>query len=196
VATRAFVYEDPCSQYFLVNSEPARVSTPANEQDAPGWAASAGAVSADNQLVGLTLQGRSKATVVLEALHVRVVQSGPALPWNRYAMGSGCGGGVDTKSFAVNLDAGRPTVTPKAGQRDFPYSISESDPEVFYVKAGASAHSVSWYLELEWSSGDKRGVQRIDDHGKPFRTSGSAGRPAYHYPLGSAAWETDPGPGE
>ncbi|MGW7411551.1 helix-turn-helix domain-containing protein [Streptomyces sp. NPDC054863] len=188
-AVRPFVYETPCSQYFLVDAPPQRVAPPPGEQEAPGWAASYKAVSADDQLVALTLQGRSKETVVLEALHVRVVRSSAPLPWNRYAAGVGCGGNVDTKSFTVDLDAGRPVTAPHAGQRDFPYKISETDPEVFYVKARARAQDVTWYLELEWSSGGKRGIQRIDNHGTPFRTSGSAGRPEYVHPLGSTAWE-------
>ncbi|MFD5350791.1 helix-turn-helix domain-containing protein [Streptomyces sp. NPDC058657] len=189
-AVRPYVYETPCSQYFLVDSKPQKVAPPPSEQDAPGWAASYKAVSADEQLIALTLQGRSKETVVLEALHVRVVRSEAPLPWTRYATGVGCGGNVDTKSFTVDLDAGRPATVPHAGQRDFPYKVSETDPEVFYVKASTRAHAVSWYLELEWSSGGQRGVQRIDaGGGTPFRTSGSVGRPTYHHPLGSSAWE-------
>jgi hypothetical protein len=123
---------------------------------------------------------------------VRVVQKGAPLAWNDYAMGVGCGGGVSTKSFDVDLDAGLPDVTPKDGQRDFPYKVSESDPEVFYVTAHAQAHDVSWYLELDWSSGSRHGTVRIDDRGKLFRTSGNAGRPAYDYPLGGSEWETAP----
>ncbi|GHH42014.1 transcriptional regulator [Streptomyces candidus] len=189
-AVRPYVYETPCSQYFLVDSRPQKVAPPPSEQDAPGWAASYRAVPADEQLIALTLQGRSKETVVLEALHVRVVRSEAPLPWTRYATGVGCGGNVDTKSFTVDLDAGRPATVPHAGQRDFPYKVSETDPEVFYVKASARAHAVSWYLELVWSSGGRRGVERIDaGGGKPFRTSGSVGRPTYHHPLGSSAWE-------
>jgi hypothetical protein len=187
---RPFVYESPCSQYFLVDVKPQYVSPPPGEQDAPGWVASLGAVPADEQLVALTLQGRSKETVVLEALHVRVVRSEAPLPWTRYATGVGCGGNVDTKSFAVDLDAGRPAAAPHAGQRDFPYKVSETDPEVFYVKARTRAHAVSWYLELVWSSGGRRGVERIDaGGGRPFRTSASAGRATYQYPLGASAWE-------
>ncbi|MFF0746492.1 hypothetical protein ACFYVL_39470 [Streptomyces sp. NPDC004111] len=188
VATRPYVYENPCSQYFLVDSDPARVGPPPNEQDAPGWAAANGAVSADEQVVALTFQGRSRDTVVLEAMHVRVVKNEPPLTWNRYATGVGCGGQVDTKSFAVDLDAGRPVTAPTNGQRDFPYKVSEADPEVFYVKARTGTQSVSWYLEVEWSRGGQRGVQKVDDHGKPFRTSGSAGRPEYQYPPGASKW--------
>ncbi|MGW1761573.1 hypothetical protein [Streptomyces mirabilis] len=82
-------------------------------------------------MLALTVQGTGKATVVLDGLHVRVVGKNAPLAWNDYATGIGCGGGVETKSFAVALDAGRPVTTPKAGQRDFPYKVSESDPEVF-----------------------------------------------------------------
>ena len=66
--------------------------------------------------------------------------------------------------------------------------MSESDPEVFYILADARAHDVRWYLELDWSSGDRKGTVRIDDQGRPFRTSGNAGRPAYDYPLGASEW--------
>lgn len=91
-------------------------------------------------MLALTVQGTGKATVVLDGLHVRVVGKNAPLAWNVYAMGVGCCGGEETKSFAVDLDAGRPVITPKAGQRDFPYEVSESDPEVFYVFGDARAH--------------------------------------------------------
>ncbi len=103
-------------------------------------------------------------------------------------MGNGCGGLVDTGSFDVSLDLANPLVTPVSGQRDFPYSVSESDPEVFKVNAHTSGHDVSWYLELEWSSGARQGTVRVDDHGKPFRTSASRDSSYYAYPLGGDGW--------
>ncbi len=145
-----------------------------------------GGVAGGRQLLAVTVQGAGKATVVLDELHVRVVEKSAPLAWNDFAMGVGCGGGVDTAAFGVDLDAGQPAVSPKAGQRDFPYKVSESDPEVFHIFADARAHNVSWYLELEWSSGGKQGTLRIDDRGNPFRTSGNVGRPAYNYPLGDS----------
>ena len=188
VVTNPYKFESPCSQHYLVNREPAHVTPPPNESDARGWVSAQGGVAGGQQMVALTVQGTGKATVVLDALHVRVVQKGAPLAWNDYTMGVGCGGGVQTASFHVDLDAGRPAAQPKAGQRDFPYKVSESDPEVFYVFGNAQAHDVSWYLELDWSSGTKSGTVRIDDRGKPFRTSGNVGRPAYDYPLGGSEW--------
>ncbi|MFD8213796.1 helix-turn-helix domain-containing protein [Streptomyces sp. NPDC059697] len=190
VAANPYKWEGPCSQHYLVNRKAAQVPPPPNESDARGWVTALGGVAGQEQMLALTVQGTGKATVVLDGLHVRVVGKDVPLAWNDYAMGVGCGGGVETKSFAVDLDAGRPVTTPKAGQRDFPYKVSESDPEVFYVFADARAHDVSWYLELDWSSGAHSGTVRIDDNGKPFRTSGNVGRPAYDYPLGGSEWET------
>ncbi|MGW3668704.1 helix-turn-helix domain-containing protein [Streptomyces sp. NPDC005141] len=195
VAVDPYKFDDPCSQHYLVNRPAPQVPPPPNESDARGWVTALGGVPSGEQMLALTVQGTGKATVVLKALHVRVLDKGAPLAWNDYAMGVGCGGGVETKSFTVDLDAGRPAITVKGGQRNFPYKVSESDPEVFYVFADAQAHNVSWYLELDWSSGTRSGTVRVDDHGKPFRTSGSVGRPAYDYPLGGSEWRTAPPPG-
>ncbi|MFE7077797.1 helix-turn-helix domain-containing protein [Streptomyces sp. NPDC057620] len=188
VAVNPYKWDSPCSQHYLFDREPEKVPPPPSEPDARGWVNALGGVAAGQQMIALTVQGTGKATVVLDDLHVRVVDKSAPLAWNDFAMGVGCGGGVETTSFGVNLDAGRPDTSPKAGQRDFPYKVSESDPEVFYVFADARTYNVSWYLELEWSSGGKKGTVRVDDDGSPFRTSGNVGRPAYDYPLGDSAW--------
>jgi plasmid maintenance system antidote protein VapI len=188
VAVNAYKFDSPCSQHYLVDREPEQVPPPPSEQDARGWVGALGGIAAGQQMLALTVQGTGSATVVLDALHVRVVGKSAPPAWNDFAMGVGCGGGVETTAFETDLDAGRPTLSPRKGQRDFPYKVSESDPEVFYIFADARAHNVSWYLELDWSSGDRHGTVRIDDSGSPFRTSGNVGRPAYNYPLGGSEW--------
>ncbi|MEU3684562.1 helix-turn-helix transcriptional regulator [Streptomyces sp. NPDC030592] len=190
VATNPYYWYLPCDHAFLVDRSPENVPKPPPQQGAVGWAAPLKAVSANRQEVVLTVQGTGPETVILEDLHVRVVSSGPALDWNQYVMGNGCGGQVDTKSFDVSLDLGTPTATPIGGQRDFPYSVSESDAEVFHVTAHTSGQDVRWYLELEWSSGGRHEVTRVDDHGRPFRTSASRDASYYAYPLGGdGGWE-------
>jgi hypothetical protein len=174
----------------LIDRPPTKVAPPPTENDATAWVAAHGAVSSGEQYVTLTVQGTGKETVVVESLTVRSDKRSP-LAWNDYAMGYpgvGCGGGVPTRSFTVALDAARPAVVPEAGHRNFPFKVSESDPEVYYIRADASAYDVSWYLELKWSSGARHGTLRIDDHGRPFRTSGNNGRPAYEFPLGGSGW--------
>ncbi|MCX4984828.1 helix-turn-helix transcriptional regulator [Streptomyces sp. NBC_00572] len=188
VATAPHTWEGPCTQHYLLDREPEQVPPPPTEQDAPGWIAALDAVPGGDQLLRLTVQGTGKQTVVLEALHVRVVSKKAPLAWNDYVMGVGCGGSVSTKAFAVDLDAGRPTAVPVGGQRTFSYKTSESDPVIVNVAARAQAHDVSWYLELVWSSGKEHGTLRVDDDGRPFRTSGNLARPAYAYPLGWTEW--------
>ncbi|MFC7915224.1 helix-turn-helix domain-containing protein [Streptomyces sp. NPDC057386] len=188
VGVRPYVYDTPCSQHFLVDSEPEQVGPPAGEQDAPRWSDAYGAVSSTEQEIAVTVQGTGPETVVLEALHVRIVSKGKPLAWNDYSMGVGCGGDVETASFTVDLDEGSPTVAVGGARHGFPYKVSESDPEVFYVTARTVAHDVRWELTLDWSSGSRRGTVRIDDDGKPFRTSAGEGRPGYDYPLGGNEW--------
>ncbi|MFG2964657.1 helix-turn-helix domain-containing protein [Streptomyces sp. NPDC048288] len=191
VNTQPYSWESPCSQHYLIDRAPADVAPPPLETDATAWVSAHQAVSSGEQYVTLTVQGTGKESVVLESLAVRTVDRSAPLAWNDYAMGYpgvGCGGNVPTRSFTVALDAMRPAVVPEAGHRDFPFKVSESDPEVFYVTADASAYSVGWYLELSWSSGSRHGTLRIDDKGRPFRTSGNNGRPAYEFPLGGEAW--------
>ncbi|CAL9491409.1 hypothetical protein SUDANB105_03227 [Streptomyces sp. enrichment culture] len=188
VVTRPYAWESPCSQHYLIDSPPDAVHPPPTEQDAPAWVAAERAVSSGEQYVTLTVQGTGAETVVLDSLKVRVVGRGAPLPWNDYAMGVGCGGSVPKRPFTIALDAARPTVEAVAGGRDFPLKVSESDPEAIHITADASAYDVRWYLELAWSSGSRSGTLRIDDEGKPFRTSGNNGRPAYDFPLGGSGW--------
>ncbi|QTZ90317.1 helix-turn-helix domain-containing protein [Streptomyces auratus] len=188
VDVRPYSWEDPCSQRYLVDRDPGEMPPPPAEQVARGWISALGAVSADSQLVQLSVQGAGDETVVLHALRVRVVGSSAPPAWNAYSMGVGCGGGITPKVFGVSLDAAQPRIAPQNGQRDFPYKVSERDPEVFKVIARAGARDVRWYMELEWSSGNRHGTLRIDDNGEPFHTSGMAGRPQYDYPLGGSKW--------
>ncbi|MEU2897210.1 helix-turn-helix domain-containing protein [Streptomyces sp. NPDC001273] len=191
VRAEPYAWESPCSQRYLIDRPAGRVGPPPTEQDAPAWAGAAGAVPSGKQYLRLTVQGTSAETVVVEDLTVRIAGKRTPLAWNDFAMGYpgvGCGGGVPTRAFTVALDAARPALTPESGHRDFPFKVSESDPEVYYITADASAYDVDWYLELKWSSGSRGGTLTVDDKGRPFRTSGNNGRPAYEFPLGGEGW--------
>ncbi|MGE9697028.1 helix-turn-helix domain-containing protein [Streptomyces sp. CH6] len=184
----AHAWEDPCSPRYLVHSGPEEVPPPPTEGDAAGWARALGAVPAGEQRIAVTLQGRGAETVVLNAMRVRALRSGPPLAWDAYIMGVGCGGNVPAEGFTTDLDAPRPELKPLSGQRDFPYKVSASDPEVFYVTARTSAHDVTWCLEIDWSSGDRHGTLRVTDAGTPFRTAPAKGRPTWRQPPGDTAW--------
>jgi hypothetical protein len=189
VVTQPFAWPDPCSPAYLVNRPPAQVPARPEEQDAPNWARRLGAVTADNQYVEVTVQGTGPRTVVLRDLSVRVRSRGAPLQWNVYRMGEGCGGGVGTGYFELDLDRLHPVLVGRDGQHLLPLKVSESDPEVLYVAAHTDRHDVSWDLELDWSSGSRQGRLRIDDNGRPFRTSAGNDQKAYYPPdAGDTGW--------
>ncbi|MFE9700193.1 helix-turn-helix domain-containing protein [Streptomyces sp. NPDC006270] len=193
----SYNWAEPCGQHYLVNRGPDELDPPPAPQDRRGWAESYGGVDAGNMLLQLTVQGTSREAVVLKGMNVRVVSRKAPLPWSAYLMGNGCGSGIMPQTFASHLDAGHPTLRPVSGTQgdtvvpavDFPYKVSSEDVEVFNLDMKAVGYDVSWYLELEWSSGGKEGTLRIDDHGKPFRTSGMKGRPEYVYGNEESGWE-------
>jgi hypothetical protein len=104
-------------------------------------------------------------------------------------MEQGCGGSLSERYFAVDLDKDRPVAHSVAGNDagtpipavSLPYRVSSTDPEVLLVTARTEACACDWYLELDWSSQGRTGTVRIDDRGRPFRTSGIKGLPRYWY---------------
>ncbi|MFE5960381.1 helix-turn-helix domain-containing protein [Streptomyces rubiginosohelvolus] len=197
VSISSYNWEEPCGQHYLVNQGPDELDPPPAPQDRRGWAESYGGVEAGNTRLQLTVQGTSREAVVLKGMNVRVVSRKAPLPWSAYLMGNGCGSGITPQTFASNLDAGHPTLRAVPGTQgdievpavDFPYKVSSEDVEVFNLDMKAVSYDVSWYLELEWSSGGKEGTLRIDDRGKPFRLSGMKGRPEYVHGGPGYGWE-------
>lgn len=198
------LWQGGCGHTYVVDRAPRAVAPPPVAADSGAWAQTHGAVHGGEALVRITLQGRSPSdAVVLHALHVRVVERAAPLPWNAYRMDSGCGGAVTPRHFAVDLDRPRPLARPVDGLDasgaevrtipavSFPYKVTASDPEELLVSARTAGCDCRWYLELEWSAGGRSGTARITDGGKPFRTSGTRGRPAYVYDSIEGLWITD-----
>lgn len=183
------VWEIGCDHDYVIDKAPKEVPPPPVQQDAGAWAATQHAVHGGQTNVEISVQGRSSTAVVLEALRVRVVgRTAPALG-TAYSMAQGCGGDITPRYFGVNLDAHRPLVKPEPGSdtgrtvpvAHLPYRVSATDPEVLLVKARTGTCDCRWYLELDWSSQGRTGTLRVDDHGKPFRTSSIKGLPHYWY---------------
>ncbi|MFD5921899.1 helix-turn-helix domain-containing protein [Kitasatospora sp. NPDC058201] len=189
VSVRPSGWNSSCDQY-LVDRPPSEVPRPPAVPDVAGWASGIGAVAGRHQSIELIVQGTGRETVVLSGLNVRVTRIAGPLAWNAYSMAEGCGGGVGVHSYDLDLDAARPRPVLAAGSKGLPVKVSEGDPEAIEVTAVTDSHDVSWYLELEWSSGDRKGTLPVDlGHGTPFRTSAVKGRPLYVYPADGRAWE-------
>ncbi|KRD22907.1 helix-turn-helix domain-containing protein [Streptomyces sp. B21-102] len=178
-----------CGHDYVIDKPPAQVPPPPTEQDAGPWATAQGAVHGRETNVEISVQGRSSTAVVLTALRVRVAGRAAPTPGTVYAMDRGCGGSLSKRYFAVDLDKDRPVAHSVAGDDagtpipavSLPYRVSSKDPEVLLVTARTENCDCNWYLELDWSSQGRTGTVRIDDHGRPFRTSGIKGLPRYWY---------------
>ncbi|MFD4692363.1 helix-turn-helix domain-containing protein [Streptomyces sp. NPDC058463] len=185
-----------CGHDYVIAAPPERVPPPPVQQDAGTWAATQRAVHGGETIVKLSVQGTSDTAVVLEALRVRVTGRADPTPGNAYSMDQGCGGSLTPRSFAVDLDRNRPVARATAGNDagtpipavSMPYRVSAEDPEVLLVTARTRACDCSWYLELDWSSQGRTGTARIDDRGRPFRTSAIGGLTSYAYDTSARAW--------
>lgn len=192
----SYNWESPCGQYYLLSDDPNDVPQPPPPQDSHHWAKALGGVDGGSQRLELSLQGSSSEAVVISGLHVRVVSRKAPLTWNAYSMGEGCGSAITPRSFDIDLDDSQPRTRPVAGKQgdavvpaqDFPFRTSATDVQVFDLDAHVEGHDVSWYLELDWTSGDRSGTLRVDDQGEPFRTSSLAARPSYIYWADRAQW--------
>lgn len=202
VGVSSYNWEEPCGQFYVLDQAPDAVPPPPAPQDVRGWARALGGVDGGSMRLQLTATGKTADSVVLNAVHVRVVGRSAPLDWDAYSMGDGCGGGVTPQTFDVDLDASHPLVKPVAGQdgdtvvpaKDFPYKVASNDPQVLNLDLHTEGHDVSWYLELDWSSGDRRGTVRVDDGGKPFRTSAIEGRKQYGWWPDRSAWVAQTAP--
>ncbi|MFD0372688.1 helix-turn-helix domain-containing protein [Streptomyces sp. NPDC127114] len=196
VGISSYNWAEPCGQYFLLDQDPGHVPPPPPPQDNRTWGRSLGGVDGGHMQLQLTVTGRTQAPVVLAKLHVRVVERDKPLDRTAYSMGDGCGSGITPQTFDVDLDAPRPYAKPVAGQdgdgvvpaKDFPYKVATGDPQVLNLDVHTEQHATAWYLELDWSSGDKKGRIRVDDGGEPFRTSAIEGRPTYGYWPDKGEW--------
>ncbi|WP_340377770.1 helix-turn-helix transcriptional regulator [Streptomyces sp. SS7] len=181
-----------CGEEYVVAKPPQEVPPPPHPEDIAAWAASQQAVHGGPTDVQIMVQGRGSAAVVLEALHVRVVNRvTPAADRGIvYSLSPGCGAGIIPRFFDVNLDADQPLARSVPGDNGegtpipaiaFPYRVSLQEPEVLVVSTLNESCTCDWYLDLAWSSQGRSGTVRIDDHGRPFRSTSPGGLPGYRY---------------
>ncbi|MFE5623384.1 helix-turn-helix domain-containing protein [Streptomyces virginiae] len=195
-AVRSHVWAAGCDHAYLAERGPGSVPPPPVQADAPAWATAQRAVHAGSQIVEVTLHGTGGGAVVLEGLEVRVGARRTPPAWNVYQMSQGCGGGLTPAVFAVNLDAPRPLARPVAGNDAgnrlpapaFPMRVSADEPVVLRVEAVTTGCDCDWSLDLRWASPAGSGTLRVDDGGRPLRTSAATGRPVYGYALEQGRW--------
>ncbi|GAB3120475.1 helix-turn-helix transcriptional regulator [Streptomyces calidiresistens] len=186
---RPEVWSTGCGHPYLVDAPPAEVPEPPLPQDAVAWVRETGAVAAGHGIVEITLRVDGGESVVVDALHVRVVERGEPLDWPVYTGDAGCGGALTPASFTVDPDDARPVPVPTAGfdgeageelpPPRLPFRITEEEPLVLRLEVRTETCHCSWYPEVEWSGATGTGLLRVGHDGGPFRTSGAPGNPVH-----------------
>lgn len=125
------------------------------------------------------VQTTSAEAIVLTGLRVVVDHREPAALGVQAGL-AGCGGGLQPRSFHIDLAASTPTITsvPETAADgtigrsavDFPYKISADDPEVFVVSVVKASGDVTWHMELDWIANGQPGSTKIAQ-GAGFRTT-------------------------
>jgi hypothetical protein len=141
-----------------------------------------GAVFAHVAPVRVVVRGRNSNVIHLEDVRVRVVSQSPPLEgwFNTWRICET--GAVDPRTLSID---GEHTETPPVWYIDGQavghpaFTVSGSDEEVFDVAVRAKQHEVSWVIEIEYSSVDSDGTLRVDDHGAPFRVTGTGNAQAW-----------------
>ncbi|MFD4613058.1 serine protease [Streptomyces sp. NPDC058440] len=140
-------------------------------------------VPAKKAVITITVQSDSGESVLLTGLQVLVRKRNPdpARGVLVYGHCGGCGSGATVRYFQTSLDDAQPAVVPmengKSPVNDFPYKVSLVDPEYFALVLGDKGCDCTFDLRLNWVAGGKTGHTLLDDHGKHFRMTGTAGIP-------------------
>jgi hypothetical protein len=133
----------------------------------------------------LTVQGRSHVQVTLTKIEIVVLDR--KTPPTGTLLGDACGGPGAYRWLEVDLDRDPPRISSKydavqapspSGELAnsaitpirFPYKVSASDAESFYIQADTKSHDCAWVARLYWASAGKSGVTEITNNGSPFRT--------------------------
>jgi hypothetical protein len=150
--------------------------------------------------VSITASGSGPQAIVLDGIKVRVIHRKPALRGAIVNLAPPICAPATLQIGNVNLDTSPPTFTPGqipspsasglGGNRTapmiFPYTISQSDPEILVLTITTQHCDCTWTAELDWTDGSEVGHTVIDDNGHPFQTTAANGLP-------TVIWENETG---
>ena len=130
----------------------------------------------------LTVQGKGDEAVVLHRLRVTELERFAEPPNSATVLPCGAtGGALEARFFKIDL-ANTPKVTAEPGLDvftgevveapvKFPFTVSASEPEVFYLQLEELACFCTWRLALDWVTGGRSGTTVIDRGFAKIRTN-------------------------
>lgn len=176
--------------------------TEAEQEDRDLWARAHGGEPASGNYVVVDLQGRAPHTVIVTALHVRIVARHPP-PHGTYPQYTeGCGG-LTPSLFSANLDSVPVKIKPIKSSEGphpnvppvpLPHVISEGRPEVWHIQATTEKCACAWEASIDWISDGRRGSSPVNDEGRPFYTDATSDSQKVEA-RGSGGWTPIDAPG-
>jgi hypothetical protein len=175
---------------YVIDRRPSQVPAPPGGRcrDRKQWAESIGAVDADFTRVHITLEGRTSGAVVIDGIRAEVIVRRPPLrgTWLVCPVG---GAQASPRRVAVNLDRSPPTVQflqsgDEPAATPLLFTLTQGQVETFYVQARTTKCDCSWKVIFELIERGRRRQMVIDDHGRPFRTTATAGSAPYLWEAG------------
>jgi hypothetical protein len=147
------------------------------------WARRNGGIESSSTGIEVVIEGTTPYPVILTKLTIEVVRRAP--PPRGVTIIPFGGGVVGKRLFNVYLDDKPPTITAAPDEFgtdpaiDFPYKVSQTDPEVFRILAYTTKCDCSWRARLHWVYQGENGITVIDDDGRPFRTASPSKSTSY-----------------
>jgi hypothetical protein len=173
---------------FVVDRPIRKVSRPPHGNAPEGrfqWAREMGGVDASASLIRVVVSGKENRPALLQGMRVELADRRPPLEGTLLTY-TGIGAAQSVRYIDVDLSKSPPIVdwigAEGRPEDHFPLRVTESEPEVFDIWAHSPRGDQSWYLELDYTADGEQGSARIDDHGKPFRTTqASYSGPSSHF---------------
>jgi hypothetical protein len=143
----------------------------------------------------LTVEGKTDTAIILKRFRVIELKRKPVPHDAVYLMSCGpSGGAVTVRQFDVNM-SDPVTFTPVPGHDlntgdelpavDFPFKVSNNDPEVFLIGPTGATCFCEWRLAIDWTSGGRSGTTVVDRGFGPIRSDPSGvNRPLIYFENG------------
>lgn len=175
---------------------------PLTDMNVNKWETSQHGVDGGETTVVVELQGLSDQVVTIDQPQVVVSSRRAPIRGSAVALTGGCGGGLQHRVFAVNLDQQDPAATlvagvpypplqagtkPSAQASSASFTISATDPEYFVIVATTKKALCQWFLDLSWQSMGKFGTLLIKNGAMSFKTTATATDPKHYLIFG--AWK-------
>jgi hypothetical protein len=116
--------------------------------------------------IGVLVEARSAQAVILHKFQP-VIMARSTPPSSHTPFGKECVA-MAIRELQVFLDDDPPTLIVESGP-GFPFTVTASDPEFFFLEVFSSFSEVEWRLEIFWTHAGRQGRTTVDQNGHPFR---------------------------